>query len=77
MEKEKTPAEILFEKAQKAKGNNCAYSFVSAKVFDKAVQSLPVQNYVSAIGSAYASFQYFDMQFKRQPPSNISHTKHA
>lgn len=77
MEKEKTPAEILFEKAQKAKGNKYAYSFVSAKVFDKSVQTLPVQSYVSAKGSTYASFCYFDMQFKRQPPSNISSTKHT
>ena len=77
MEKEKTPVEILFDKAQKAKGNKYAYAFVSAKVFDKAVQTLPIQNYVSAKGSAYASFFYFDVQFKRQPPSNISSTKHA
>ena len=39
MEKEKTPAEILFEKAQKAKGNKYAYSFVSAKVFDLSLQN--------------------------------------
>lgn len=77
MEKEKTPSEILFDKAQKAKGNKCTHSFVSAKVFDKAVQTLPVQNYVSAKGSAYASFHYFDMQFKRQPPSNILSTQHT
>ena len=77
MEKEKTPSEILFDKAQKAKGNKYRYTFVSAKVFDKAVQTLPVKNYVSAKGGAYASFYYFDMQFKRQPPSNISSTKHT
>lgn len=77
MEKEKTPSEILFERAQYAKGNKYSYAFVSAKVFDKAVQTLPIQNYVSAKGGAYASFQYFDMQFKRQPPSNISSTKHT
>ena len=77
MEKEKTPSEILFDKAQKAKGNKYTYDFVSAKVFDKAIQTLPIQNYVSAKGSAYASFYYFDMQFKRQPPSNISSTQHA
>ena len=64
MQKEKTPAEMLFERAQYAKG-------------DKAVQTLPVQDYVSAKGSTYASFYYFDMQFKRQPPSNISSTKHT
>ena len=77
MQKEKTPAEMLFERAQYAKGNKYTYSFVSAKVFDKAVQTLPVQDYVSAKGSTYASFYYFDMQFKRQPPSNISSTKHT
>lgn len=77
MQKEKTPAEILFDKAQYAKGNKYAHSFVSAKDFDKAVQTLPIQNYVSAKGSAYASFYYFDVQFKRQPPSNISSTQHA
>lgn len=77
MKKEKTPAEILFDKAQYAIGNEYTYAFISAKVFDKAIQTLPVQNYVSANGSAYASFYYFDVQFKRQPPPNISSTKHA
>lgn len=71
----KTPQEILFERAQKAKGNKYTYSFIPAKVFDRAVNTLAVKNFVSAVGNSFAQFEYFDIIFKRQPPSNISSTK--
>jgi hypothetical protein len=71
----KTPQEILFERAQKAKGNKYTYSFIPAKVFDRAIVTLPIKNYTSSNGRTCASFYYFDIKFIRQPPSNIISTK--
>jgi hypothetical protein len=69
----KTPDEILFERAQRAKGNGYKYSYVPAKVFDRAVASLPIKNYTSSNGRTYASF-YYCAPVNELPNKNESET---
>ena len=66
----------LDHKARIAKSEGFNSAYLSAKFFMEAVKLLKTKFYAPN-ESAYPRFVFEGMQFIRQPPSNISSTKHA